>query len=169
MSIFTELLRIAGFRESKAETELARARGILAEAHASQDEARRVLADFLSFSEGRERDLYEDLCRRLVKLREIEEVQWHVLELRNGERRREEALEEARHAVERASEAFAAARELHRLAQRMKEKFVEVARSYDEERLLELQRIEDLEMEEVHRVSQDRAEREEWEEAQDPR
>jgi len=37
MSIFTELLRISGFRESKAEAELGRTRAQLARAHAGEE------------------------------------------------------------------------------------------------------------------------------------
>ena len=163
MSVFTELLRIAGFRESKAETEVSAARGVVAKAHDDRETARRVLDEFLLYSEKHERELYADLCQRVIKLRELEEVQIAVLELRNGERRREEAVEAALKALEKAQAALDAAREVHRLALRMKEKFLELASSYDEERVREIQRIEDLEMEEVHRVSLDREEREEWE------
>lgn len=163
MSVFTELLRIAGFRETKAETAVAAARGVVAKAHEDEDAARRTLQEFLAFSERHEHELYADLCTRLIKLRELEDVQLSVLDLRNGERRREEAVEAARKAVAQAHAALEAAREVHRLAMRMKEKFVELTRSYDEERALEVQRVEDLEMEEVHRVTLDREEREEWE------
>lgn len=163
MSVFAELLRIAGFRETKAETELSAARGVVARAHDEEEAARRVLEEFLLYSERHERELYADLCRRVIKLRELEDVQMAVLELRNGERRREEAIEAARKALERAQAALEAAREVHRLAMRMKEKFLELARDHDEERMREVQRIEDLEMEEVHRVTLDREEREEWE------
>jgi type III secretion protein O len=165
VSVFTELLRIAGFRESKAETAVSAARGVVARAHEDEQAARRVLQEFLAYSERHERELYSDLCTRLIKLRELEEVQLSVLDLRNGERQREAAVEAARKAVEQAQAALEAAREVHRLAMRMKEKFVELASSYDEERMKELQRIEDLEMEEVHRVTLDREEREEWEQS----
>jgi len=163
LSVFTELLRIAGFRETKAETAVSAARGAVAKAHEDEDAARRVLQEFLTYSERHERALYADLCTRMIKLRELEEVQLSVLDLRNGERQRAAAVEAALKAAEQAQAALDAAREVHRLAMRMKEKFVELTRSYDEERALEVQRVEDLEMEEVHRVTIDREEREEWE------
>jgi type III secretion protein O len=165
MSIFNELLRISGFRESKAEVELSRTRAAVASAHADEDEAGRRLAEFAAFSERREREMYAALCLRLVKLRELEEVQVNVLELRSGERQREARLEEARKALAQATEALEGAREVHRLAVRLTEKFMALARDYDEERVREVQRGEDLEMEEMHRVTQDREEREEWEQS----
>ncbi|HYC37705.1 MAG TPA: YscO family type III secretion system apparatus protein [Usitatibacter sp.] len=165
MSIFTELLRIAGFRENKAEMELSRTRSEVATAHEQEEQARRRVHEFAAFAERREREMYAELCTRLVRLRELEDVQFGVLELRDGERRREAELEAARKALQQATAALEAAREVHRLASRMKEKFVELAGSYDEERARELQRVEDMEMEEVHRVSLDREEREEWERA----
>jgi type III secretion protein O len=163
VSVFVELLRIAGFRESKAELEVSRTRGEVAKAHEGEADAQRRMEEFALFAERREREMYAELCTRLIKLRELEDVQMGVLELRSGERRRAEELEEARKALERAVAALESAREIHRLASRMKEKFLEMAGSYDEERQRELQRIEDMEMEEVHRVTQDREERDEWE------
>ena len=163
MSVFVELLRIAGFRENKAEMEVMRTRALVAQAHEDEAAAKKRLQEFIAFAERREREMYAELCTRIIKLRELEEVQLGVLDLRQGERQREEEVAEARKALERAVAALETAREVHRLATRMKEKFVELAGSYDEERLKEIQRIEDLEMEEVHRVSLDREEREEWE------
>ena len=165
MSVFVELLRIAGFRENKAEMEVARSRTELAKANEAQEAARLRLQEFIEYAERHERELYAELCTRLIKMRELENVQYSVLELRNGERQRGAELEAARKALEAATAALEAARQVHRLATRMKEKFVELARSFDEERMREVQRIEDLEMEEVHRVTLDREERDEWERA----
>jgi type III secretion protein O len=163
MSVFVELLRIAGFRESKAELEVSRSRLVVEQAHVSEEEARRRAIEYAEFAVRRERELYAEICTRLIKLRELEDVQLSVLDLRNGERRREEEVAEARKALQQAQAALEAAKEILRLASRGKEKFGELAASYDEERNREVQRVEDLEMEEVHRVSLDREERDEWE------
>ena len=165
MNVFGELLRISEFRESKAETGVARSRVSLAQAHAAETEAAELLERFVAYSEQRERSLYADLCRRVVKMREIEEVQWNVVELRAGERQRAEELDAARKSVVSASDALEQAKEVLRLATRVREKFLELARSHDEERQRDLQRIEDLEMEEVHLAAADREDREEWEES----
>ncbi len=165
MTIFVELLRIKEFREAKAETEASRARLSLADATGAEARANAALAEYRAFIDRRERELYADLCTRIVRLRDIEDVQMSVLDLRTGERAREDATVSARKAREQAAKALDEANETRRLATRQREKFVEIARSFDEERVRELQRVEDLEMEEVHRVSQDREEREEWEAA----
>src|ERR1041384_4934872 len=132
MTIFAELLRIAGFREGKAEMEVSRTRGELTKAHASETDAKQRLQEFMVFADRREREMYAELCTRIIRLRELEDVQLGVLDLRNGERRREEEVAAARKAVEAAVAALEAARKVHRAATRQKEKFVELGRSYDE-------------------------------------
>ncbi len=163
MSIFVDLLRIKDFRERKAETELVRSRLSMSEATVALAQATEELDRFRSYSDRRERELYAALCERIVRLRDIEDVQWVVTDLRSGERSREEQQAAAAKARDTAASALAQASDTHRLASRSKEKFVEIARSFDEERLRELQRLEDLEMEEVRGVAREREEREEWE------
>jgi type III secretion protein O len=167
MSVFVELLRIKEFREKKAETELVRSRLGMAEAAAALELAQMELVRYRDFSDRRERELYSALCERIVRLRDIEDVQWSVGELRGGERSREEQEAAAAKARDQAASVLAQAADTHRVALRTKEKFVELARSFDEERVRELQRLEDMEMEEVRGVAREREEREEWEHAHD--
>jgi len=69
-------------------------------------------------------------------------------------------IEEAAERVRREAEALQQRRDEHRQATRMVEKFVELARLHFAEYMRELERKEDLEMEEAASVARDR---EDWE------
>lgn len=165
MSMFGELLRIKRHRESRAEQEVARAGGELASRAAAREAAETALADYRDWAQRRERELYRDLCSRQVRLRDIEDAQFSVVELRGGERAKEAELDAAEKARQEAAAQLDRARVGHRDAVRMKEKFVELVQNFDQERLAELQRLEDLEMEEVRITRADEDEREQWDQS----
>ena len=164
MKVFNELLTIKRFREGQAELAVARQRQVHAEAERQRDTARERLAEFKVWAHRREESLYKDLCSRVVRVREIEDVLAGVAELREGERERETQVEVAVQQVSDEAVALVQRREAHRTATRMTEKFVELGRIHLAEHLLELERKEDLEMEEAASVSRDRQEWEQHEE-----
>lgn len=92
MSVYHELLEIKQFRETQAETEVRRHRALVAEANRSVEELEHKLEDFRQWADNHERSLFDDLCSRLVKLREIEELRHAVAELRNRERNLEQGV-----------------------------------------------------------------------------
>lgn len=98
MSVFDELLAIKRFREGQAEIAVSRQRLRHAEADAARLASEQALADFRDESERRERAMYRDLCSRVVRVREIEDVLQGVAGLREGERQREQALSRRRSA-----------------------------------------------------------------------
>lgn len=159
MSVFTELLAIKRFREGQAELAVSRQRQQHAEAERQREEAREQLEHFRQWAAQHELEMYGDLCSRLVRVREIEDVMQGVAELRAGEREREAQAEQAVQQVAREAEALAERREAHRLATRMVEKFVDLASIHMAEHLREQERKEDLEMEEAASVARDR---EDW-------
>ncbi|WP_142848234.1 YscO family type III secretion system apparatus protein [Telmatospirillum sp. J64-1] len=155
MSVFTELLRIKEFRETQAETEVQRRRVLLAEAAEAVETLNRKLEEYRIWSLEHERGLYADLCTRLVKLREIEELQHRVADLRNQERNLEQGILDAEKQRHQATSALDTAVERLRDAERQKGKFTELARIYSEEARLELERMEELEMEEFQTPDRD--------------
>lgn len=161
MSIFRELLSIKTFRESKAELAVRKQRGVLAEAVGRHEAAREALEKFISYALAQERSLYDDLCSRVVKLREIENVQLAVVDLRGQERRHEEVVAKADADQRAQAERLEADKKVHSDASRMKQKFVELAQVFSDEHLRELERKEDAEMEEVAETRRDRAD---WDE-----
>jgi type III secretion protein O len=164
MSIFKELLSIKAFREDKAEMAVRKQRTILAEAVAAREAAEKALEDFKQWAVAQERSLYDQLCRQVVKLRAIEEVQLEVAGMRGKETQHEDQVRDAEAQRVKQAEQLEADRRTLQDATRMKEKFVELARINTEEHLKELERKEDAELEEAAETRRDRADWDEREE-----
>jgi type III secretion protein O len=164
MSIFKDLLSIKAFRESKAEIQVRKQRGVLADATAKRDGAQDALDRFRVFAVTHERSLYDDLCARVVKLRDIEDVQVEVAGLRGKEVQHEELVRQAEADRVKQAQQLDADRKAHQDATRMKEKFVELAQVFADERLKEIERKEDAELEEAAETRRDRAD---WDEQQE--
>jgi type III secretion protein O len=162
MTIFRELLSIKDFRESRAELAVRKQRGILAEAIAARDAAEMRLNEFREYALKHERELYADLCRRIVRLRDLENAQMEVVDLRGRERSHEDTLLQSEQAHNAEQKRLEDAKHIHHEASRMKQKFVELAQIYSDEHLKELERKEDAEMEEVAEL---RRERDDWDES----
>ena len=159
MSILRDLLAIKTFREHQAESALRQQRQALAEADATRAQAQELLQRLLREGHAMELSLYRELCARLVRLREIEDVQLTVAGLRQREAAQHEAVEAAERAQREHEAQLDAARATHREAARQKSKFVDLARDYAATELREAERREDLEMEEAASVARDR---EDW-------
>lgn len=164
MSVFRDLLAIKAFRENQAEGAVRVERQALADARAAREAAEVLLARLLREGLETEHALYRDLCSRIVKLREIENVQLSVAGLRQREAAQQDAVAAAERVQEAQNQKLDAARAAHQEASRQKSKFVDLARNYAEAQVRELERKEDLEMEEAASVARDR---EDWE-AHDP-
>ncbi|KRC70296.1 Type III secretion protein YscO [compost metagenome] len=160
MSVFDELLAIKRFREGQAEIAVSRQRLRHAEADAAKRDTDAALVAYRDEAERREQAMYSDLCSRVVRVREIENVLQGVAGLREGERQREQAVEAAAQQLDQENKALAASRQQHQHAVRLTGKFVELARIHLDEHLKALEQKEDLEMEEAASVSRDR---EDWE------
>jgi len=149
MDVLADLLRIKVYREQKAERQLAIARVRVKQAEAELQSARQVLENFLTETARKEKAMYEDLCSRIVLLRDINSVQ---IDVQLSKECAEELAAEVDAAVEVRDTALGAereAREQHRLAVRMREKFSEMMRIVQEERDFELARREEGELEEA--------------------
>lgn len=149
MDVLADLLRIKEFREHKAERHLAVARLRVKEAEAGLHSAREALENFLVESERKEKAMYADLCSRIVLLRDINSVQIDVQLSRERADELAGEVETALQTRDAALEAERDAREQHRLAVRMREKFSEMMRMVKEERDFELGRLEEGELEDA--------------------
>lgn len=149
MKVLTDLLRIKVFREEKAELALARARQILVKADTKLDAARRTLQNFIEECNRKEREMYADLCTRLVLRKEIDDVALDIQLMKEQTAHHEQNVEEAKEARDTAAELLEQAKQDHRDAVRMREKFTEMLRIVQEERNIDAMRLEDLELEEA--------------------
>jgi len=149
MSVFRELLVIKNFRESRAELSLARQRQALLKAQSEEESARSVLTEFQDFAARREAMLYRDLCSRIVGLRDIEDVQHVIADLRKQKEERELELATAGQKREQEAGLLTEAQVVYQAAMRQKQKFVELAQAQADEAALEAERKEELELEEA--------------------
>lgn len=161
MSFFKELLAIKTFREGKAERQVSKQRVVLAEAVAQRQTCEEALVDYRSYALRQEKALFDDLCSRLVRLSAIEHVQQEVAHMRAQEQQRQQALDEAEKQKLQQEQQLMVLREVHKQAQKAQQKFTEFAQVFADERLKELERKEDAELEEVAELRRDRTD---WEE-----
>ena len=154
MEVINDLVRIKIFREEKAELAMLKAKAKLISTEEILDNARKVLRKHKDNCITREKELYDDLCRRLVLLKDINSVTLDVQLMAEETTRLDEEVEKSKEARDVASEDLAAAKAVHRDAVQMRQKFMEVKDVIDAEKLAELMRKEDLEMEEVPTRSQ---------------
>lgn len=149
MSMFKDLVSIKTFRENKAEIVVGKQRVVLATAEKRRDDRERARDEYRDWAMRQEKALYTGLCERVVRLRDIEDVQLEIVQFRTEEGKRDKQLTEAEADRERQARQLDADREALRLASRMKEKFVELAQVHSLELKQEADRKEEAELEEV--------------------
>ena len=159
MKMLHDLLAIKRFREGQAETAMRQQRQAWLQAQAERQAAEELLARLLAEGVLAEQQLYTDLCARMVRLREIEDVYVAVAALRQREQQQQDALDAAQRALEEAAQRFDQARLQHKEAARQTSKFIDLASTFASVQALESERREDLEMEEAASVVR---EREDW-------
>lgn len=149
MDVLSDLLKIKIFREEQAERALAKARALLRAAEGAVEQEKKALRDFRDESQVREKALFADLCARIVLLKDIQDVQVEIQLMKERIEELVQELEQAREKLEAAAEHERGAREAHKFAVRMREKFSEMLLTVNEERDFELSRLEELEVEEA--------------------
>jgi type III secretion protein O len=149
MEVIKDLVRIKIFREEQAELAMLKAKTKLLSAEEALDNARKVLRQHKEDCIAREKELYDDLCRRLVLLKDINSVTLDIQLMTEETTRLDEIVEKSKELRDVASEDLAAAKAVHRDAVQMRQKFTEIKEVIDAEKLAELTRKEDIEMEEV--------------------
>lgn len=164
MAILKDILRIKVLREDRAEKAFVARRQEHALARAALLRQEEDLRCFREYRVTHERELYQELCQRIVRLRDIEAVQYQAAEMRQGERDREELERQAIVALEQANQARQGAEHVWREANRTREGFMRVVDDFDHGLRLILERAEELELEESFRVVEDREDMDAWSE-----
>jgi type III secretion protein O len=159
MAMIDELLFIKTFREHKAETELQKSRARLGIAAQSERDAQQALEDFVAQATADELRWYQELCSRVVKPRDIADVQNDVAGLRQKELEHNGQWQAAQQHHVKAKDEFQGATTRMRDASTARQKFFELARNHHSAVAREVERKEELELEELANVVR---EREEW-------
>ncbi len=159
MAMVDELLYIKSFREQQAETALQRSRAELRVAREAEEHARQERDEFARRAVEDELRWYRELCERVVRVRDIEDVQVAVAGLRQQEAHLQQALEMKESEREQSQDRFKQAGEHLRVASTARNKFEELAKQHHLAVSKEAERKEELELEELAGVVRDR---EEW-------
>lgn len=159
MNVFRDLLRIKDFRENQAELRVHRQYDLTRQAHEKHEAEQMRLTQMLREGKETEIGLYEELCARLVRLHDIEDVQNTVAALRQKEAAQQDTVDAALKREQEADQALVEARALHQETYRQKTKFVDLTEQFDHAAMRESERREDMEMEEAAGVKRDR---EDW-------
>jgi prolyl oligopeptidase PreP (S9A serine peptidase family) len=149
MDVINDLVRIKIFREEKAELAMIKAKVKFIEAEKSLEQARKVLREHKKDCIAREKALYDDLCTRIVLLKDINSVTLDIDLMAEKTLQLENELEKIKEERDIASDELDMAKAVHRGAVQMRQKFTEIKETIDSEKLAELLQKEDLELEEV--------------------
>lgn len=149
MEVINDLLRIKIFREQQAERALQKTRIILAEASEALRKAKIDLEEFTNESSRREKSMYDDLCQRLVILKEIENVLFKIELMKEKSVELRKEVESAELHRKECAERELEAHKLYIEAVRMREKFDELRNTVLAENEAAFEKFEELEMEEA--------------------
>lgn len=160
--MWRELQQLKAFRERRAQLALLARRHELAAARREHQAAEQALQAHRRLADEHERTLYAELLRRQVRLRDIEQVQLSVAQLRRTETTLADRAQQAAGVQQQREQQAGAAQAEHRAAERVREKFDQLALLHDAETARAAERAEDLEFEEVASLRRDR---EDWDHA----
>lgn len=149
MKAFRQLVTVKQMREEKAERTVQAQRRVLAQAQVERDSAQQRLDDYCAYATEQERRVYRELCERVVKLRDIEDVLGQVRTLRAREADHREERDTAETRRDEAQQQLDGDKAAHRFALRVRDKFVQMHEVFTHEAREAAERAEDAEIEEV--------------------
>lgn len=151
--MFDQMLGIKRFREQQAELALMRQRQRRANAVREADEAQNRLATYRDWAKEQEQSMYRDLCNRIVRPRDIENVLSEVAGLRRDESDYASVWRSASETVDLETQVLGECRNAHELTVKSTKKFTEVAEVYWDDLAQMQNKKEDNELEEIASLS----------------
>jgi type III secretion protein O len=152
MKTFGQLVTVKELREQKAErTALAQARAVK-QATEDREKALRDLEDYREYAKAQETRIYDELCKRPVRMRDIENARSDVLLMRQRETEHRDNVEQARVKLDKETVQLDLDRTSHRVAMKVRDKFFEMRDRFAEEARDEAARTEDAQIEEVAEI-----------------
>ncbi|NBQ90257.1 MAG: type III secretion protein [Betaproteobacteria bacterium] len=156
MAIVDELLYIKTFRERQAETALHRSRQDLRLAHDMEKRAQEQRDAFAQSAVAQEDRWYRELCSRIVRVRDIDDLHSSIAGLRRTQQELDEEWAARLRQRQQAQDLMKQAGEHYRLAGIARNKFTELARLHHGAVAQEAERREELELEELASVVRER-------------
>lgn len=149
MAQFNQLAQIKSFREDKALRAVAAQRGVLARAVQDQDTARRRLDEYRAWAGQQEQRIYKDLCERVVRVHNLQDVQAQMQSLRDRVARHEDEAVAAEKRRGQEEKQLDADRGAHRQARRIHDKFADLAQVFARQEQDGVERLEEAGIEEA--------------------
>lgn len=146
---FRQLVTVKRMREESAERAVHAQRRVLEQAQTERDLAQQRLDDYCRYASEQERRVYRELCERVVKMRDIENVLGQVRTLRARESDHRDERDSAETRREQAQHKLDSDRAAHRFAMRAHDKFVQLHEDLMSQARASADRLEDAEIEEV--------------------
>jgi hypothetical protein len=146
--LLQDLVRVRQHREEQASEAVARARRLLKDAQARLTQAQKDLADYTVWRVQEERRRLDALMRRVLKLGELSDARQDIALLREREFEFVDQVTQAEAAVTKAETHLDECRQRHAQAVRDLEKLLEHRTLWQRERAQEMERAEDIELEE---------------------
>ncbi|MBN9096149.1 type III secretion system stalk subunit SctO [Pandoraea pnomenusa] len=150
--MLNEILIIKRHRESKAEREVSRSRIAQAQAARAVQEETEALRTLEIEHTRREKAMYADLCARIVKLTDIQNVCASVAQMHEAQTRQDDVIHECSAYLAQCDEQLDQARQDLQSAMRKVEKYVQILATLNEEITVQRERGEETELEESANV-----------------
>jgi type III secretion protein O len=150
--VLEELRRVREFRETSAANDVMVRKNLLDEAALKVDLKAKELADYHAWRPERERELFEEIKNRKVELKSLDDLKLNIAQLREKEAALENELIESERDLDAAKEALDEAKKIFRAATLEKNKIEEHKKVWVSETAKEMERFQDLEMEEFQRT-----------------
>ena len=147
--MFDDLLRIREFRETSAANEVARVRRVVADKQQAVRDAEAAVQDYRDYRLAEESRLFAAIRGARVKLRKLEDMKQSIALMRDHELKLEEAVEQAKKALEEAEEELQRAVDAYHEAQKSLRKFEEFVAAQKDMEHKAAERKEEAEVEEV--------------------
>ena len=144
-----DLLRVREIRKDRAEKELKKAQQLLREAEEAVVRAKKELEDYKLFVIQESQRLYNQVMRKSVNKREIDNLNFLIKELQNKIFDYEKRVEDAILACDKAKENLDQCREALRLAERNIDKIESMKDVWREQMRIEEERAADAEVEDL--------------------
>jgi type III secretion protein O len=117
-----DLLRVRSYREEEAAAKVTQCRSAVERAAQVVDECNRALHEYSAWRVQREAELYQELFRQQVQLKELDDLKFEILQLREQESLYVQQVHDAEKALQEARDALYASRKLHHAAYKDVEK-----------------------------------------------
>ncbi|MEI6985772.1 MAG: YscO family type III secretion system apparatus protein [Rhodospirillaceae bacterium] len=145
--VVAQLVQVKAWREAAAADAVRLERARLEQAIRAVEQRREELARYQNWRITREEELFDDICRRLVHVRDIEDLKHEIFQMREQDRVIEDKVKQAEKLRDATAEALDQARVVHKLAVRVVDKYREMHAILITEAKQEADRAEEIELE----------------------